>query len=476
MAAKRNLLVGLFVAGGVLLFAVGLFWIGDRRMLFSRSIPLTAEFANLSGLKVGAKVQVQGMDAGEVVATNVPVRPGAKFRVHFRVLDKFQPILRTDSVASIQMEGLVGSKVLQIEAGTEAGTPVEAGTVLQGREPVEIGQIIDLTVETIRKVNDAVDEVEERVVKAVDTVTEVADTSHKVVAEVGRDVDDLFTVTNRSVGHVSAMLEGVREGRGTVGKLLTDDGVYERVRDTVANLEATTDNVRQTSENVNAIVADLRSRNIGEHAEQTVANLRETTARAKEVVGGLVPSEGSEGPMEELRAAITHTREATADLADNMEALKRNWLFRGFFRRRGFYDLNAVSVEDYVAGKVAPNRPRERSWVHRQELFTTDAEGDEVLSAAGRTTLQKLVTPYLRYAPNTPMMVEGYASEGPEAARFLRSRDRAQVVRRYIIDRFGLNARYVGVVPMGGVASESGELWDGVALVYFPERETVSKK
>ncbi len=476
MSGKRNVLVGLFVAGGVLLFAVGLFWIGDRRMLFSESIPLTAEFANLSGLKVGAKVQVQGMDAGEVLATRVPVRPGAKFQVHFRVLDTFRPILRTDSVASIQVEGLVGSKVLQIEAGTEEGAPVEAGTVLQGREPVEIAHIIDLTVETIRKANEAVDEVQGRVVNAVDTITELGEESRRVVTEVGRDVDDLFVTTKRAAANVNTLVEGVRDGRGTVGKLLNDDGLYHKTRDTVAHLEATVENVRKTTESVSAMAADLRSRNIGENAELAVADLRETTARAKEAVGGLLPPGEGAGPMEELRATLTNTREATADLADNMEALKRNWLFRGFFRKRGFYDLNAVSVNDYLAGKVAPNRLRERSWVHKQELFAADAQGEEVLSEAGRTALGKLVTPYLRFAPDTPMVVEGYASEGPEAEQFLRSRDRAQLVRRYIVDRFGLNARYVGAIPMGGVASSSGEPWDGVAIVYFPDKESAAKK
>lgn len=477
MPGKRNVLVGLFVVGGILLFAVGLFWIGDRRMLFSESISLVAEFANLSGLKVGAKVLVQGMDAGEVLAVRVPSKPGAKFQVHFRVLEKFRPILRGDSVATIQVEGLVGSKVLQVEAGTEAGAPIADGAVLQGREAVEISHVIDETVQTIRKVNAAVEDVEGRVVKAVDTLTGLGEVSTKVVQEVGRDVDDLFLASKKAAGTVNSIIEGVREGRGTVGKLLNDDAVYEKTRDTVAHLEATAENVRQTTERVNAIVGDLQSRNIGENAEKAVADLRETTARAKEAVGGLLPPRGSAGPMEELRTTLQNTREATSDLADNMEALKRNWFFRGFFRRRGFYDLNAVSVNDYIAGKVAPKRARERSWVHHRELFTTGDKGVEALSEEGKARLDKLVTPYLRFAPTTPMVVEGYAGEGTEAERFLRSRERAYLVREYIVSRFGLNTRYVGAIPMGGVSSSgpAGELWDGVALVYFPEKGAAGK-
>ena len=58
--------VGAFVVGGVLLFAVGLFLIGNRRMLFSDTFEVYAEFAQIAALDGGAKVRVSGMDAGEV--------------------------------------------------------------------------------------------------------------------------------------------------------------------------------------------------------------------------------------------------------------------------------------------------------------------------------------------------------------------------------------------------------------------------
>ena len=45
-------------------------------------------------------------------------------------------------------------------------------------------------------------------------------------------------------------------------------------------------------------------------------------------------------------------------MAENMEALKQNWFFRGYFNRRGFFDLDSVSLEDYRQGKVAPERDR----------------------------------------------------------------------------------------------------------------------
>jgi outer membrane protein OmpA-like peptidoglycan-associated protein len=173
--------------------------------------------------------------------------------------------------------------------------------------------------------------------------------------------------------------------------------------------------------------------------------------------------------MDDARMVLRSARAATADLAENMEALKRNWFFRGFYTNRGFYDLDSVTVDEYLQGKLAPERAREREWLHEGEVFTTGPNGEEMLSEAGRKRLDKVIAPYLRHAPNTLLIIEGYSSQGSEDERFLRSRDRAEMVRHYLIDRFGLKPTYVGTMPMGGVKSESGEFFDGLGVVYFPE-------
>src|SRR3954470_24410394 len=118
MIATDKAGMGAFVIGGLILFGIGLFLIGDRRMLFSKSADYYTEFSQISALDSGAKVRVGGMDAGELVEVRVPPGPGAKFRVKFRVISKLFPVIRTDSVASIQTDGLLGNKFLQIDIGT----------------------------------------------------------------------------------------------------------------------------------------------------------------------------------------------------------------------------------------------------------------------------------------------------------------------------------------------------------------------
>ena len=74
MAKSRLAAVGAFVIGGVLLFAAGLFLIGDRRMLFTDTFRVHAEFKQLAALDAGAKVRVSGVDAGEVEEIQVSNR------------------------------------------------------------------------------------------------------------------------------------------------------------------------------------------------------------------------------------------------------------------------------------------------------------------------------------------------------------------------------------------------------------------
>src|SRR5512134_2708673 len=108
---NRSKLVGAgaFVVIGLLLFTVGLFMIGERRMLFEDRFAVHTEFANLGQLELGAVVRVSGMDAGEVTEIRIPPSPAGKFRVRMELREDLHGLVRTDSIAATQMEGLVGA-------------------------------------------------------------------------------------------------------------------------------------------------------------------------------------------------------------------------------------------------------------------------------------------------------------------------------------------------------------------------------
>src|SRR5512147_1867138 len=135
MDRTRKLIVGIFVGGCLVLFGVGMFLIGNSNQLFTTSFDVFADFSKITGIQNGGKVRVAGMDAGTVTRIEVPSRPDGKFRIHFRIMEKLHPIVRQDSIATIQTDGLLGNKYLQIEAGSEGAPLARNDSLIQSKEP-----------------------------------------------------------------------------------------------------------------------------------------------------------------------------------------------------------------------------------------------------------------------------------------------------------------------------------------------------
>ena len=117
--------------------------------------------------------------------------------------------------------------------------------------------------------------------------------------------------------------------------------------------------------------------------------MRKTIEQARVTMEGLNANMGGkdgamQGMTSDLRQTMTFAREAMADLAENTESLKRNFLFRGLFRGRGFYDLDSISPEDYRGGEFAgKNREPLRIWLDAAVLFAADKDGNEDADASG---------------------------------------------------------------------------------------------
>ena len=188
------------------------------------------------------------------------------------------------------------------------------------------------------------------------------------------------------------------------------------------------------------------------------------------------PAGPTQGLMSDMRVTLGQAREATGDLADNMEALKRNFLFRGFFNQRGYFDLDAISPDDYQKG-VLENGKRKamRIWLSSDVLFTAGPDGRETLTPDGRLRIDSAMATYLRYVPANPIVIEGYATAGGTGERFQRSRTRAALVRDYVLNQYELLPQHTGYIALAEDApgSPSGDAWDGVAIALFLDRDAL---
>ncbi len=470
MTSSKKIAAAVFVISGLLLFGFALFLIGDRRQLFSDSIELWAEFKEVSGLQSGAPVRVSGMNAGEVLEINVPASPEQRFRIKFRVLEKFRPILRQDSVVTIQTEGLVGNKFLQVDAGTEESPRAEDGDTVQSREPFDFADMLQQLRDTVDLVNSSVGDVKQEVDETIGTIADTAKSADELITGVSGDVEGITASGERIANNIDALIAGVRAGRGTVGQLFTNDQIYRHVEGAAGNIEQTTTHVKETSGDVQAMVAEVRQRKIIENLEQTAKNIREATERAKKALADLQPDDGEGSSVAtDLRQTIANANEAMSDISENTEALKHNWFFRGFFKDRRFYDLDTISVADYKAGRKAPGWPVERVWLPAYNLFSAGSDGSEKLTDQGKKAIDAVMGRFVDDMKSRPIIVEGYAADGSPSDRYVRSHQRAVEVRRYIVQEYSMKPDYVGVIEMGAVESAESDTgyWEGVALVQF---------
>jgi len=116
--------------------------------------------------------------------------------------------------------------------------------------------------------------------------------------------------------------------------------------------------------------------------------------------------------MSEVRQTLTSANETMANFADNSEALKRNFLFRGFFNKRGYFDLDAVTVNEYRDGKFLSDRQKLMEWIDSSDLFSASADGKERLTEEGRKKLDIAMTGFLKYSKTEPLVVESWAGPG----------------------------------------------------------------
>src|SRR6202035_853016 len=139
---RRYLTAGLFIIAGVTLFAFGIFLVGSRHEAFTRPVLLYTEFANLDGVTKGSKVQVAGMDAGQVTSIVVPRSPNGQFRIQMKVDEQLHGLIRSDSVVTVDTEGVVGDTFLTIHTGSPNAPIAEADSLLKSKPPVSMSDLL----------------------------------------------------------------------------------------------------------------------------------------------------------------------------------------------------------------------------------------------------------------------------------------------------------------------------------------------
>ena len=453
---NHNVIVGVFITAAIVLFGAALFLIGDQHKAFRRHVVFYTNFQNVDGIPKGSTVRVDGIDAGELEAIEIPSSPSQKFRLKMNVDDRLRGLIREDSLVTVETEGLVGDKFLLIQGGTDRASEAAPESTLQGKEPFEIGKLLE--------------QAQGIMTQAGTTITGLQST----MKDVSGHLDTTLDTANSTIKNVNGMVLDVRNGKGAAGLLLEDQATATDVRQSIANVRQTTEKLNDTTTRVDNLLAEVQSRQLVPKIDDTLnnakvatQNLDQTTQQINTTLNtAFAQDQYGEDAGGNLQQSLTNLNQASGNLTDDTEALKHEFFFKGFFKHRGYDSLDDLPVEQYRAGQIFKKLPESRQWIAAPSLFTTNQSGEEVLSAEGRQNIDQTVG-QLKEIYGKPLIVEGYASSGTPSEELVQSRRRAALVRNYLQLHFHLEPKNTGIVPLMSTPPESTgkATFDGVSLV-----------
>jgi phospholipid/cholesterol/gamma-HCH transport system substrate-binding protein len=470
--------MGAFMILGFLVFATGLFFIGDRHKVFSHHYVLYADFGKLSGLQKGAAVRVAGLTAGQVTDIALLPRPANAYRIRLRLQKKFQSIVRSDSTASIHTEGLVGDQFVDISRGSQNAPDLPAKGILRTEEPVDWTALVQRGLDLMQTTGEAVNDVRANADKALQAVGGAATdargmitSARGLIASARGDLNGITVSSQRAMDNLNDVIAGIQNGRGAAGKLLRDEDFAKSLDQAVTNARDGSAHLNDASVRLDQMVTDAQTRDLLGRAQAAIENTRQLTDQLNQAVKSfLARSQLAEGTADQLRESIGSANRSMENLADATEALKHNFLVRSFFKKRGFYNLNQMTPAQYRESRFLTSKARVRRWLSANALFVKQKDGIETLSPSAHSHIDEAFAEFVPFMPNSPIVIEGYAIRGATAERFAIARRRATLVSQYIARRFGVDSNLIGTMPLAAPPASAGKsAWDGVSLVLLPE-------
>jgi phospholipid/cholesterol/gamma-HCH transport system substrate-binding protein len=195
--------LGAFIVVTLALLAAGVFIIGSKQYLFSSTYRLRAQFDNVAGLSAGANVLVGGVTSGTVKSIELPHQPGGKVTVVMELDRATHEIIKQDSQASIETEGLLGNQYLAISFGSPGQADVRNGDTLTSIPPLQMSELLKKT-------------------------SGILDSSQQAIQNA--------TLATAHLNSVSAKIDS---GQGTVGALVNDKELYNNLAQSTNTLHAT---------------------------------------------------------------------------------------------------------------------------------------------------------------------------------------------------------------------------------------------
>ena len=305
-STSQKINLGIFVILGSILFITTVYFIGNKKDMFNKTIQISAIFKNINGLQTGNNVRFSGINVGTV--KQIVILNDSVIRVDMAIEKEVISHIKKDALASIGSDGLVGNMIINIIPGKKSTEEVSAGDIILSENKT--------------------------------TTDEILKTINSTSANAKIITDNLVRITNQ-----------ISSKEGTIGMLINDTVMSEDLKKTVYNLKITTKNTSESMATLNNIIVGLNQKNnvigtlkdtmVGRKIKVIIANLEKSSEQINKTITNMKDGKGalnylSNDPklVKKIDSTMTNINQASGRLNENLEALKHNFLFRGYFKKQ----------------------------------------------------------------------------------------------------------------------------------------------
>jgi len=312
---KRSVTVGLFVIIGIIILVGGVVTIGSMRKVFSSNITVKTIFTDVNGLKPGNNIWYSGVKIGTV--KKMRFLANSQVEVMLNIEEKSQEFVRKNAKAKVSTDGLIGNKIIVIYGGTQKVPAIEDGD--------------ELAVEKI-------------------------ESTEEMLAVLSENNKNLLGIT----GAFKTISKNILEGKGSVGMLLNDERLYNDMDQTMGALKKASVNAQNLTASLSGYTEKLTQKGglandfatdtvIMRDIRSTIGRLNETVASANVMVTNLKTASADlnsnttsplgvllhdEQTAVNLKGTLKNLETSTEKLDENMQALRSNFLFRRYFKKK----------------------------------------------------------------------------------------------------------------------------------------------
>lgn len=305
--------LGLFVIAGLTCFVLAIYFIGSKQQLFGNTSHLKAVFNNVGGLELGNNVRYSGINVGTV--RGIEMVNDSTISVDMVINNAILSHIKKDAIATIGSDGLVGSVIINIIPGKGNAAQVVEGDVIQTFNRVRTDDMLN----TLNVTNQNAALLTVELLKITKEMIEGKGTVGLLINDtiMANDLKETLVYlkntsksTSESMAHLNRLIENLDKKDNVIG-VLNDTTVAVKIKSIVTNLD-------QSSQEINKVVGNLNA---------TITNIKE----GKGAINYL-----SNNPKLVLKidSTMSNINQASSRLNENLEALKQNFLVRGYFKKQ----------------------------------------------------------------------------------------------------------------------------------------------